>query len=81
MSEEQRKELELGWVSVKDSLPEDRTLRCLVVFGESYGMPQIGIATRSVPWKGELLWSGHGGSHNDVTHWMPLPPSPKEPKP
>ena len=60
-----------------DTAPQDGT-KCLVYWGRAYGQPLIGVAARLVPYQGEMLWHGHGGSHNEVTHWMPLPPPPTE---
>jgi hypothetical protein len=63
------------WTSVDDALPE-KNVECLVYWGDASGSPLIGVAQRCVPYEGILLWRGHGGSHNDVTHWMPLPKRP-----
>jgi len=65
-----------GWVPCAERMPPpDR--RYLVWFSGDC----IGIAHTFSKWKhpshplGYLI-QGHGGSHNDVTHWMPLPPAP-----
>jgi hypothetical protein len=63
------------WTSVDDALPE-KNVECLVYWGEAFGSPLIGVAQRCVPYEGILMWRGHGGSHNDVTHWMPPPKRP-----
>ena len=64
---------EQKWISVKDRLP-DNNVNCLVFFsGELYG-----IAGLRIPHKGQMLWHGHSGSHNDVTHWCPIPATPTE---
>ena len=59
-----------------ESAPKDGT-PCLVYWGQSFGKPLISIASRCVPYHGDVLWRGHGGSHNEVTHWMPLPAAPE----
>lgn len=65
-----------GWISVKECMPPPDS-RCLVWFCGDL----IGVAHTFTKWKhpshplGYLI-QGHGGSHNDVTHWMPLPPPP-----
>ena len=66
----------LAW-QPSDTAPQDGT-KCLVYWGEAYGQPLIGVAARLVSYQGEMLWHGHGGSHNEVTHWMPLPTPPTE---
>jgi hypothetical protein len=63
------------WTSVDDALPE-KNVECLVYWGDASGSPLIGVAQRCVPYEGILMWRGHGGSHNDVTHWMPPPKRP-----
>ena len=72
----QRKPLTDEW-QPSETGPQDGT-PCLVYWGQSFGVPLIGVARRIYPYKGEMLWHGHGGSHNEVTHWMPLPDAPIE---
>ena len=64
-----------SWVSVDNGLPSDG-VECLVWFDIGGGEMRIGIAARRAPWRGTLLWHGHGGSHNSVLHWQPLPKAP-----
>lgn len=56
------------WVSVKDRLPHDpkpyETERYLVIQSEFWQEVSV--------YKGQGFWE-----HLDVTHWMPLPESPK----
>lgn len=66
------------WTSVADALPE-KNVECLVYWGESFGSPMIGVAQLGVPYQGILMWRGRGGSHHEVTHWMPLPERPAAP--
>jgi len=72
----QRKPLTDEW-RPSETGPQDGT-PCLVYWGQSFGVPLIGVARRIYPYRGEMLWHGHGGSHNEVTHWMPLPDAPIE---
>lgn len=62
----------MDWISVSDRLPEDNVL-CLVVFDGMYG-----LASLRHPWNGRMLWGGHSGSHNAVTHWVALPSLPAQ---
>ena len=61
-----------GWISVKERLPE--VGRVVLAFGTrsaTTGMFQ-GVSKRNDLW----WWKGHTIKH--VSHWMPLPESPKE---
>ena len=62
------------WIPVDARLPEPNT-PCLVLWMIGNEL-RPAISSLSVKWKGMWLWHGHLGSHNDVTHWMPLPPPP-----
>ena len=53
----------MEWISVKDRLPEDG-IKVLVAYNTGY-------VTTGRQWFGK--WNGEG-----ITHWMPLPPAPKE---
>jgi hypothetical protein len=71
-------DLVLGaWVPVTERMPPPNG-RYLVWFDGDC----IGIAHTFAKWKhpshplGYLI-QGHGGSHNQVTHWMPLPDPPQ----
>lgn len=64
------------WISVKDRLPEGK-VNCLVHYKHSYcdndGYWAIGVS----------FYDGnefHIGLEYKITHWMPLPPPPKENK-
>jgi hypothetical protein len=64
------------WVPCANKMPP-RDGRYLVWFGGDC----IGIAHTFTKWKHQshplgYLIQGHGGSHNDVTHWKPLPEPP-----
>ena len=60
---------EMNWISVKDKLPlgQDR----LLVFERIYDQPVIGFYLDG-RWHTEIA-----DDYSDVTHWMPLPESPK----
>lgn len=64
------------WVDIKEKLPE-REKKVLVINGH-------GCISMLAFWKKEsnkwtwLDMSGHFNHVNDITHWMPLPKSPKE---
>ena len=64
----------LEWVSVKDKLPEDG--KRVIMFATD--IVTIGTHNAKVPqWSGDGAYY-HGGWYDMVTHWMPLPPAPKE---
>jgi hypothetical protein len=71
----------MEWMAVTERLPELRKAgqcrcsnSCLVFFDDCIGIAFL------LDDGSDTLWRGHGGSHNMVTHWMPLPPPPKEQK-
>lgn len=72
----------MSWVSVKDSLPQEKispithdfeNVLCATTFGDvrafKYGTP-VGHTEAH-------FWNGAGIMDKYVTHWMPLPPLPK----
>ena len=59
----------MEWISVKDHLPESDVPVLL------YHHPYIGVDMRTNPKDGNI-WSST--SKESVTHWMPLPPNPKD---
>lgn len=71
-----------GWISVKDRLPEEDI--AVLVYGQVLNDPPdvIGVRRRyngDQEWK--HTWESEDGfiyREDDVTHWMPLPPAPKE---
>lgn len=58
------------WIKCSERMPEPG-VSVLVAFSG-----KVGIADRSLLWKGDYLFTGHGGSHVEVTHWMPFPDPP-----
>lgn len=60
-----------NWISVKDRLPEDDSMKLVVAKAKN--------GTRSVnrAWFDGQFWHG-SGSMAGVTHWMLLPELPKE---
>lgn len=75
--------MNMEWISVKDRLPESVRLdwgvpRCLAVVGSGKNAEVV-----TVTWHGgdsvDCFWiEGIGWADSDLTHWMPLPPPPKE---
>ena len=63
----------MEWISVKDRLPQHRGDVLVFYGGEFYG-----IGVLRVPHEGSMLWHGHSGSHNAVSHWMNLPADPTQ---
>jgi len=68
-----------GWISVADRMPPPDT-RLLVVWGDQKAVDKAHTFSK---WKHHsnplgYLIQGHPGSHNDVTHWMPLPAAPTD---
>ena len=66
-----------AWISVKDRLPA-YNVECLVSFcdSDSLGEPLHGVASLQTyaKSKDKMIWHGQGGSHDAVTHWMPILP-------
>ena len=63
----------MEWISVKDRLPEDDATYLV------YGRNGYGIVFAVYYGDGEwLTWDDLTNITRFVTHWMPLPPLPKE---
>lgn len=60
----------LEWISVKERLPE-KGERILVTNGASVGEAYMNLQGKWMRFGSELVWM-------TPTHWMPLPPAPKE---
>ena len=60
------------WTRCDEAMPAHQD-HCLVVCAG-----RIEIASASAKWKGQMLWTGQTGSHVETTHWMDLPPLPKD---
>jgi hypothetical protein len=71
------------WISVDDELPEDDLLK-VVRYKETHYGKHLGIALSRYYYPsnnpGRKYWCFEFGSSQPtkVTHWMPLPPPPKE---
>jgi hypothetical protein len=65
-----------GWIAVTERLPE-LNQECLVCW-RGWGGEVPVAALRPTGPGGIPMWYGHGGSHNSVTHWMPLPAPPTQ---
>lgn len=65
-----------GWVSVKDRLPEEET-EYLCWFGD-YPMGAFAMVCRWNKTRGAFWCYSHNAKWAFVTHWMPLPETPKE---
>ena len=64
------------WISVEDELPENhKNVLCCGAKGGMFVGWVSGIATVS---NGKTIAFAHGGEGRCITHWMPLPESPKE---
>lgn len=61
------------WISVKDRLPDTQHIM-LVCTKNRNGVPKIAMAS----YHDGFGWCGSGGRWGNVTHWMPLPETPKE---
>ena len=65
--------MSMDWISVKDRLPEDDATYLV------YGRNGYGIVFAVYYGDGEwLTWADLTNITRFVTHWMPLPPPPKE---
>lgn len=74
----------MKWISIKDKLPDiekKQGYECLCYYvnyrTEKRIFRRIGILTYS---KGKFHCHYVGGAEKEVTHWMPLPKSPKAKK-
>ena len=68
---EQGKADAMGWVSVDERLPENSGY-CLVAYSH-----EIGVGKVHQNWF-SYDWNEFGEHHRSVTHWQPLPQSPRE---
>lgn len=60
------------WIPVKEKLPEEGVV--VLVFSEGEPIRTDFLVMCSSPlWGNTLTWS-----HNEVTHWMPLPKPPRK---
>ena len=67
----------MNWIAVKDDLPKDPREVCLVCWSSFDGDLFYGTARLCLKWQEMLLWHGYCGSHNAITHWIPIqPPTP-----
>lgn len=68
-------EKEHCWIPVKEQLPEEG--KFVLVYGDLYPNKHDGgvvAVSKRMDWN---YWQGFG-RERDITHWMPLPPAPKE---
>lgn len=74
-NQSKKKEEKSEWISVKDRLPEKNGV--VLVCTEDDYVCSAGYSNYGKPTF--LIDSMYGGDElDDVTHWMPLPPAPKE---
>lgn len=64
----------MNWISVKERLPENKTMKLLVYDGKAIN---FGRYMHSTEWGPIFGISGWGLTYN-ITHWMPLPEPPEQ---
>lgn len=65
------------WVSVEERLPEQENTQVLMTDGECHYISSRNNMVRFLDCEGIFI-PGKAGAGVKVTHWMPLPKSPKE---
>ena len=68
----------MGWIAKGKCLPNLGERHMVVVIAYSLAGGVFPCFFRYM--QGEPIWLTHGTIHKDITHWMPLPPPPADPK-
>lgn len=66
-----------GWISVEDRLPSER-MHCLIYCPQSFPKNIRVLSATFYDDNSTFYCDALESSHEDVTHWMPLPQPPKE---